>query len=221
MNVLRGLSVVLVLMLVGCGGDDTDAPPPLDRTQLRMVERFTPAQFESLERVLRASNKVDRAPVTPALSDARIDARLRPMAAACDGLDATHPLLGVLRSSCTAQVKFSRASLQLITCDGDCMQAARASVETLRAAVDASRRDDRAVRATRLKQACKRSLVTSQSTYRALVEFDTALDRLAFAYESGTEDDQAEALQELALVEFDSGPSPAASRQRFRRACRP
>jgi hypothetical protein len=225
-RVWRPLALLLVaaLALGACGddgGDDAGAATlvKLDEKGLRAIKRFAPADARAIERVYRALIEFEDA---EASSRAEVDAALRPTLDSCRALDADDPLLSVLRASCPVLGVFYRNLTELGTCEeGDaCRDAALAAVAALRDNVKLTRHEGRAVRATRLPRACKRVLITPRSTYSAYNDLDAALEGVATAMESGTDDDRIAALAALATLDGGSSGSTKSSLRRFRAHCR-
>lgn len=218
------LVLVLTLALGACGGDGkTSTPAKLETDRLHKIKRLKPAEFRAIERVFSASLPLNKLSGSATTTDAQLDAALRPMLAACDDIDAGHPLLGVLRSTCPPEAAFYRTVTRFGRCglpSRRCLDPAQATVRALRDLVDASRRSDRAVRATRLPQACRRVLVTPKAVYRFFAEFDTATEGLAIALDAGSDDDVVDAVVALGEVDTETGTGGRSTLRRFRAHCR-
>lgn len=222
---LLAAALAAALALGSCGDDGGDggassAPAvKVDTKRLRAIKRLAPADRRALERALRAFDELDDAQTS---SEAELEAVLRPALDACAALDPDDPLLSVLRASCPALGSFLRGLTGLGTCEqgDDCRDVALATVAALRVVVKSSRVENRAVGATRLPRRCKRVLDTSRSAYRGYALIDAALEEIATAMESGTDDDRRAALAALAAFRLDEPSSGKSALRRFRAHCR-
>lgn len=218
------LLLAAALALGACGGDGeagTTASVKLDSAGLQAVEQLAPADVRAIERLYRAGVDLEDSEAATRPTEDYEEA-MRPSLVACQGLDAAHPLLGVMRASCPALGALHRGIAGVGTCEADdkCRAAALGTVAALRDLVAGSRLENRAVRATRLARACKRVLTTPRSAFRVYARFDAALERFATAMESGTDDDHVAALTTLAAVDVGALGSARSSLRRFRAHCR-
>jgi hypothetical protein len=140
---------------------------------------------------------------------------------ACGGLDGKHPLMSELVRSCAGEGSFLRATADLQRCTNSdtCSEAYMAQKTALRGMAAADMRADRAVRATALPPACKRVLITPDSSYAAFGRVEAVLQKIINALESRSRRDRLRAAR--AARSFKA-PSRSTQRQldQFRVNCR-
>lgn len=177
----------MALALAACGdaGRDT-APVTVDVPRgPPATQELTAAQFAAIERVYEAALPLDALRAAGAGSQYELEAATRSLLHACRQLDARDPLLGPLRSECSAGARAAFAAAGIVACQ--CKRAYEAVGRAIGRFVAAAHAADRAVDDAQLAPACTNTLVIAASAYAYYQQLATAIGmkQRALGSESG------------------------------------
>jgi len=231
---LRVLCLIVAAMLALCACSDGEGAVKIDTARLAAIEALTPAQYKAIKMVYVASVPFDKLDgLQGRRRRAALAIAMKPFRVACDGLEASDPLLGPSRAQCRDSVVLTLTPnplncteelLALLLAPGgretdNCRRAADKYRAALSRLDESARVADRAVRATHLPRACQRALLTPNDYYVRSRTYDLALRKLARALGTDAKIDDGQAALDALAGHHYTGPTSQQFLDQLRRHC--